>query len=216
MTSDIDSCCVALEIKRVVECERRSPQQPPRAIKCYEIVEAIDFDTGFASFVLGDNSILSSMSPISSLLLLMVCDDDRFVILADNELTYVICHLGYSLLDATDLSVAAIYGVSRCWSVCDDEQFRWVPYTKNGNTNQATGRDDYNIKVLVYPDFQYVGSSSIELEGIYSACIPVGKGQPHIFHVKLDQGGPAAPLLARDTKTELGGFTYVNEVVKIR
>ncbi|GJR10897.1 cell division cycle protein 48 [Tanacetum coccineum] len=64
--------------------------------------------------------------------------------------------------------------------------------------------------MLVYPDIQYVGSSSIELEGVYSACIPVGKGQPHIFHVKLDQGGPAAPLLARDTKTELGGFTYVD------
>ncbi|GJU32285.1 hypothetical protein Tco_1175874 [Tanacetum coccineum] len=42
-------------------------------------------------------------------------------------------------------------------------------------------------------DTQYVGSSSIELEG-----------------------GSAAPLLARDTKTELGGFTYVKEVVKIR
>ncbi|GJX00270.1 zinc finger BED domain-containing protein RICESLEEPER 2-like protein [Tanacetum coccineum] len=69
--------------------------------------------------------------------------------------------------------------------------------------------------MLVYLDIQYVGSSSIELEGVYSACIPVGKGQPHIFHVKLDQGGPATPLLARDTKTELGGFTYVNEVVKI-
>ncbi|GKA93009.1 hypothetical protein Tco_0814995, partial [Tanacetum coccineum] len=56
-------------------------------------------------------------------------------------------------------------------------------------------------------DIQYVGSSSIELE--------VGKGQPHIVHVKLEQGGLAAPLLARDTKTELGGFTYVKEVVKI-
>ncbi|GKC10355.1 RuvB-like protein 2, partial [Tanacetum coccineum] len=33
---------------------------------------------------------------------------------------------------------------------------------------------------------------------------PVGKGQPHIVHVKLEQGGLAAPLLARDTKTELG------------
>ncbi|GKD01970.1 hypothetical protein Tco_1172244 [Tanacetum coccineum] len=65
-------------------------------------------------------------------------------------------------------------------------------------------------------DIQYVGSSSIELEGVYSACGPVGKGQPHIVHVKLEQGGLAAPLLARDTKTELGGFTYVKEVVKIR
>ncbi|GJT80393.1 hypothetical protein Tco_1054735 [Tanacetum coccineum] len=70
---DIDSCCVALKIGRVVECERRSPQKPPRAIKCYAIVEAIDFDTGFASFVLGDNPILSLMSPISSLPPLMVC-----------------------------------------------------------------------------------------------------------------------------------------------
>nr|GEY46964.1 hypothetical protein [Tanacetum cinerariifolium] len=58
---------------RVVECERRSPQQPPRAIKCYAIVEAIDFDTRFASFVLGDNSILSLMPPISSLPPLLVC-----------------------------------------------------------------------------------------------------------------------------------------------
>ncbi|GJR70239.1 hypothetical protein Tco_0016304 [Tanacetum coccineum] len=41
-------------------------------------------------------------------------------------------------------------------------------------------------------DTQYVGSSSIELEG-----------------------GSTASLLARDTKTELGGFTYVKEVVKI-
>nr|GEZ64834.1 hypothetical protein [Tanacetum cinerariifolium] len=57
----------------LVECERRSPQQPPRAIKCYAIVEAIDFDTGFASFVLGDNPILSLMSLISSLPPLMVC-----------------------------------------------------------------------------------------------------------------------------------------------
>nr|GEX98858.1 probable polyamine oxidase 2 [Tanacetum cinerariifolium] len=40
---------------RVVECERRSPQQPPRAINCYSIVEGPDFDTGFASFVLGNN-----------------------------------------------------------------------------------------------------------------------------------------------------------------
>ncbi|GJS11564.1 hypothetical protein Tco_0368360 [Tanacetum coccineum] len=61
------------EIGRVVECERRSPQQPSRAIKCYAIVEAIDFDTGFASFVLGDNPTLSSMPPISSLPPLMVC-----------------------------------------------------------------------------------------------------------------------------------------------
>ncbi|GKE12108.1 hypothetical protein Tco_1415659, partial [Tanacetum coccineum] len=48
--------------------------------KCYAIVEAIDFDTGFASFVLGDNSILSSMPPISSLPPLMVCGvGDRLV-----------------------------------------------------------------------------------------------------------------------------------------
>ncbi|GJZ02158.1 hypothetical protein Tco_0520119 [Tanacetum coccineum] len=40
---------------------------------CYAIVEAIDFDMGFASFVLGDNPILSSMPPISSLPSLMVC-----------------------------------------------------------------------------------------------------------------------------------------------
>nr|GEY19033.1 hypothetical protein [Tanacetum cinerariifolium] len=72
MTSDIDSCCVALEIRRVVECERRSPQQPLRVIKCYEIVEAIDFDTGFASFTFGDNPILSLMSSISSLPPLMM------------------------------------------------------------------------------------------------------------------------------------------------
>ncbi|GJZ33254.1 hypothetical protein Tco_0578690 [Tanacetum coccineum] len=41
--------------------------------------DAIDFDTGFASFVLGDNPILSSMSPISSLPPLMVCGvGDRY------------------------------------------------------------------------------------------------------------------------------------------
>ncbi|GJT34426.1 hypothetical protein Tco_0924845, partial [Tanacetum coccineum] len=34
---------------------------------------SIDFDMGFASFVLGDNPILSSMPPISSLPSLMVC-----------------------------------------------------------------------------------------------------------------------------------------------
>ncbi|GKA19456.1 hypothetical protein Tco_0699371, partial [Tanacetum coccineum] len=45
--------------------------------------------------------------------------------------------------------------------------------------------------------------------------IPVGKGQPHIVHGKLEQGGSAAPLLARDTKTEPEGFAYVKEVVKI-
>ncbi|GJW94238.1 reverse transcriptase domain-containing protein [Tanacetum coccineum] len=45
---------------------------------------------------------------------------------------------------------------------------------------------------------------------------PVGKGQPHIVHGKLEQGGSAAPLLARDTKTKPGGFAYVKEVVKIR
>ncbi|GKB00835.1 hypothetical protein Tco_0828879 [Tanacetum coccineum] len=136
MTSGIDSCCVALEIRRVVKYERRSPQQPPQAIKCYAIIKAIDFDTGFASFVLGDNPILSLMTPISSLPPLMVC------------------------------------GVG--------------------------GR--------------LVASSSL---CVYSACVPVGKGQPHIVHVKLEQGGSAAPLLARDTKTKVGGFTYVNEVVKI-
>ncbi|GJZ10321.1 hypothetical protein Tco_0545080 [Tanacetum coccineum] len=38
---------------------------------------------------------------------------------------------------------------------------------------------------------------------------PVGKGQPHIVHGKLEQGCSAAPLLARDTKTEPGGFAYV-------
>ncbi|GKA60233.1 hypothetical protein Tco_0759640 [Tanacetum coccineum] len=53
-------------------------------------------------------------------------------------------------------------------------------------------------------------------ERVYSACGPVGKGQLHIVHVKLEQGGSAAPLLARDMKTELGGFTYVKEVVNIR
>ncbi|GJX69287.1 hypothetical protein Tco_0305014 [Tanacetum coccineum] len=42
------------------------------------------------------------------------------------------------------------------------------------------------------------------------------KGQPHIVHGKLEQGGSAAPLLARDTKTEPEGFAYVKEVVKIR
>ncbi|GKC43387.1 hypothetical protein Tco_1061109 [Tanacetum coccineum] len=82
---------------------------------------------------------------------------------------------------------------------------------KLGSTNTLD-----QLNMLVYPDIQYVGSSSIELEGVYSACVPVGKGQPHIVHVKLEQGGLAAPLLARDTKTELEGFTYVNEVVKIR
>ncbi|GJZ28748.1 cell division cycle protein 48 [Tanacetum coccineum] len=45
---------------------------------------------------------------------------------------------------------------------------------------------------------------------IYSACIPVGKGQLHIVYVKLEQGGLAAPLLAHDTKTKLEGFTYVD------
>nr|GEY76979.1 hypothetical protein [Tanacetum cinerariifolium] len=44
---------------------------------------------------------------------------------------------------------------------------------------------------------------------------PVRKGQPHIVHVKLEQGGLAAPLLARDMKTKLGGFTYIEEAVKI-
>ncbi|GJX37598.1 retrovirus-related pol polyprotein from transposon TNT 1-94 [Tanacetum coccineum] len=42
----------------------------------------------------------------------------------------------------------------------------------------------------------------------------VGKGQSRIVHVKLEQGGLAAPLLVRDMKTKLGGFTYVKEVVK--
>ncbi|GKA66522.1 hypothetical protein Tco_0766330 [Tanacetum coccineum] len=66
--------CVPQEFRGVVECEHRSPQQPPRAMKCYAIIEAIDFDTGFASFVLGYNPILSSMPPISSLPPLMVSD----------------------------------------------------------------------------------------------------------------------------------------------
>nr|GEV20691.1 mitochondrial dicarboxylate carrier [Tanacetum cinerariifolium] len=38
-----------------------------------------------------------------------------------------------NLLDATDLFVAAVFGVSQYWSVCDDEKFRWVPYMKNEN-----------------------------------------------------------------------------------
>ncbi|GKA92503.1 hypothetical protein Tco_0814428 [Tanacetum coccineum] len=43
--------------------------------ECFVAVseDPIDFDTGFASFVLGDNPILSSMPPISSLPPLMVC-----------------------------------------------------------------------------------------------------------------------------------------------
>ncbi|GKA77613.1 hypothetical protein Tco_0784074 [Tanacetum coccineum] len=44
----------------------------------------------------------------------------------------------------------------------------------------------------------------------------VGKGQPHIVNGKLEQGGSVAPLLARDTKTMLGGFAYDKEIVKIR
>ncbi|GJX03675.1 hypothetical protein Tco_0189591 [Tanacetum coccineum] len=60
-------------IQVVVECECRSPQQPSQAIKCYAIIEAIDFDTGFASFVLGDNPILSLMPLIFLLLPLMMC-----------------------------------------------------------------------------------------------------------------------------------------------
>ncbi|GKE57278.1 hypothetical protein Tco_1496463, partial [Tanacetum coccineum] len=34
---------------------------------------------------------------------------------------------------------------------------------------------------------QYVGSSSIKLEGVYSASSPVGKGQPHIVYGKLER-----------------------------
>ncbi|GKB37150.1 hypothetical protein Tco_0882092, partial [Tanacetum coccineum] len=41
---------------------------------------------------------------------------------------------------------------------------------------------------------------------------PVGKGQPHIVHVKLEQGGLAAPLLARDTKTELGDLPTIGHI----
>ncbi|GKA12848.1 hypothetical protein Tco_0692394 [Tanacetum coccineum] len=41
---------------------------------------------------------------------------------------------------------------------------------------------------------------------------PVGKGQPHIVHVKLEQGGLAAPLLARDTKTELGDLPTLRKL----
>ncbi|GJT60958.1 hypothetical protein Tco_1004491 [Tanacetum coccineum] len=54
----------------------------------------------------------------------------------------------YCLLDATDLSVAAVYGVSRCWSVCDDKQFR-----ESGNSGSVIGKDlDYtfgNCKDLI-------------------------------------------------------------------
>ncbi|GJS58638.1 hypothetical protein Tco_0653422 [Tanacetum coccineum] len=92
------------------------------------------------------------------------------------------------------------------------------PLTRSKKTRRSKGRprvvhDAFQVRGTVNhvtsdgTDIQYVGSSSIELE--------VGKGQPHIVHVKLEQGGLAAPLLARDTKTELGGFTYVKEVVKI-
>nr|GEU94478.1 retrovirus-related Pol polyprotein from transposon TNT 1-94 [Tanacetum cinerariifolium] len=66
------------------------------------VVYQMDVKTAFLN---GDNPILFLMSPISSLPLLIVCG------------------VGGRLLDATDLSVATVYGVSQCWSVCDDEQF---------------------------------------------------------------------------------------------
>nr|GEW16003.1 hypothetical protein [Tanacetum cinerariifolium] len=102
------------------------------------------------------------------------------------------------------------------------------PLTRCKKTRRSKGRprvvhNDFQVRGNVNcvasdgTDIQYVGSSTIELEGVYILLTgPVGKGQPHVVLVKLEQGGLVAPLLARDTKTELGGFTYVKEVVKIR
>nr|GEW48696.1 hypothetical protein [Tanacetum cinerariifolium] len=83
------------------------------------------------------------------------------------------------------------------------------PLTRCKKTRRSKGRprvvhNDFYVRGNVNcvasdgTDIQYVGSSTIELE--------VGKGQPHVVHVKLEQGGLVSPLLARDTRTELGGI----------
>ncbi|GKA43426.1 nucleic acid-binding, OB-fold protein [Tanacetum coccineum] len=113
--ADIVHVCVALDWEGWWSWSVALPRNLRRAMKCYAIVEAINFDTGFASFVLGYNPILSSMPSISSL---------------------------------------------------------------------------------------------PPLIAVYSACIPVGKGQRHIVHVKLDQGGSAVLWVGRDKKTEIEGFYY--------